>query len=220
MSRNDSLYIEDMSHEAKFRGDDIGRPAVKVTFGTDEDEREVAGLINTFEAYNWRQRVSDGHSFLILRGNRPLSKKNREGLESLLYSLKPRYCEAQVSGYYEPPREIKSYIDSYLVDLKVLEGDREDTIDFYTEQSRNFDACDFMFRFENPSRTEDKVYEWKSGKRVYPHNIHLYIDENEDDWLYEYKRAEKLAGQHGWNVVPPVEIAMAEKEEDDENEES
>lgn len=219
MSRHDPLYIEDMSHETKFRGDDIGRPAVKLTFGTDDDEREVAGVLNSFEAYNWTDRVSDGHSFLILRGNYPLAPKNQDGLESFLYSLSPRYCEAQVTGYYEPTREAKSYIDSYLVDLKELDGTRDDSIEFFLNQSRRFDAADFMVRFENPSATERKIYDWKSDKKVYPHNIHLYINDNEDDWRHEFERAQKLAGQNGWNVIPPFEIAFEEGQED-ENEES
>lgn len=216
MTRQDPLYLSDMSHETKFRGDDIGRPAVKLSFAS-EDSREVAGVLAQFETYNWTSRVSDGHSFLILRDN-PFSKKNLDGLETLLYNLRPRYCEAQVSGFNAPPRAIKNDIDSYLVDLKVLDRESGDTENFYLEQSRNYDAADFMVRFETANRTEEKVFEWKSDKKVYPHNIHLYIDENSDDWRDDFEKAETLAGRHGWNVVPPFEVAKDEEPEEDDEE--
>lgn len=219
MARHDSLRIDDMTHEPKLRGRDIGRPTVKVDFGADES-REAVSVLNTFEAYNWQKKVSDGHSFLVLGGHRPLAKANVGGLETLLYNLSPRYCEVQASGFHKPSREVKSYIDSYLVDLKEYDADYdEEVMEFFGQQSRNFDSADFMFRFHGTKPTERSIREFKSNVKTYPHNIHLYVNDSSDDWRKDYERAVKLAGSNGWNVVPPFEIA-SDAAEDDENEES
>lgn len=216
MSRNSKLRVESYTHEPKYMGRDVGRPCVKLTLGTEENF-EVSSMISIFENNNWSRRLRKS-SFLVLRGHRPLSPPNHEALESLLYNASPRYCEAYVSGFHEPPREIRTDIDSYLVDLKELEAEY-DALDYYARQSGNFNGANFAIRYHGIRKTEENVRELTSNNKIYPHDVYLYVEEIDGypNWQKNYEEATKMAARNGWNVVPPYEKAMEVLNEDDED---
>lgn len=221
MSRSSKLRIEDYGHEPKYMGGDIGRPCVKMTFGTEENF-EVSSMISIFENHGWDRRLRKS-SFLVLRGHEPLSPINHEALESLLYNANPRYCEAYVSGFHEPSRELQNDIDAYLVDLKSLEAEY-DALDYYARQSGTFNGANFAVRYHGIKQTENNVRELTSEYKIYPHDVYLYVEEIDDyrNWQKNYEEAKKMAARNGWNVVPPyekaIEVLNAEEESDEEDE--
>lgn len=219
MPRSSKLRVEDYGHEPKYMGRDIGRPCVKVDFGTEENF-EVSSMISVFENHGWDQRLRKS-SYLVLRGHQPLSPPNHDALESFLYNAKARYCEAYVSGFHEPPRTIQNDIDSYLVDLKELEA-TYDALDFFARGSGQFGGSTFAVRYHGIKQTERNVRELTSNSKIYSEDIYLYVEETEayPNWQKNYKEAKKMAARNGWNVVPPyqkaIEVLNAEGEEDEE----
>jgi len=225
LSNQKIRYLDDKVKYCSYPyGRYAGKPTVQVALSkSDANEHELRELDQVMGRYGWKSKVKSGFSRMRIKGSRPLDDLHIESLSAVNDMFDPRFLDIELSGKdinTEPSRIVDTFTDFYslVIDPKNPKYD-EDALEYYSEKSRKYDGCEFIFKVRSFT-DEDRINRISRQNKIYDSDIWLLpvgrkmesVAENTDKCI-------QLAKRNTWNVSPKHNIVQQyyeRLEEDDE----
>lgn len=185
-------------------GSHAGQPVVDFAVSArDQNQMEIQSIEKVFDTYNWKRKVDSGFARLQFNGQNVFDEQHREGIGELCRILNARFVDFEVQKQEletKPTREIQNLADYYRVFVPTDREFNSDVMQFYAEQSNNYDNVDFIFKVSEYN-DDEYINSVVNDYRIYDSNVWLYPKGRKMKTVSErMDYAVKFAKKNTWNV--------------------
>lgn len=221
LSNRTIRYIDDSTGYNPYPyGKLAGQPTVQLTLSkSDTNARELGDLDNKMMRYGWKRKLKSGFARLRVKGSRPLGDIHIRSLDALNDMIDPTFVDIELEGNdidREPPRTIDTFADSYSLFINPQkEKYDEEAMEFFTDRSRSFGDCEFIFRVK-AFGDEERIEEISRKYKMYDSDVWLYpVGRKMESIAENTEKCVGMAKRNTWNISPRFDVVRQFNEDDE-----
>lgn len=190
-------------------GKKTGEPTVRVDLSrSDEKKKRVGAIEGQFDSYGWKEKLRSGFARMRVGGTGPLYDENREGLESFVDLIGPRFVDLELGpdNIKKPPRNIQNIVDTYIIFVPLDRDYDEEAFEFYTERAQQYGDVEFLFKI-GKYNDDEKVRAITRDYKMYDSDVWLYPRGKKPSTVADnLEKCIKFGKANTWNVSPRQDI--------------